>query len=62
VEEKGISNPGTAADLMEVVMEKMWRDNHYLWQDLRDFMDMAHYVEIYRAVEPPQNNIFYQEF
>ena len=36
---------------MEVVMEKMWRDNHYLWQDLRDFMDMVTwclFVEIWR--------------
>ena len=62
MEDSRISNPRTAADLIEITMELAWRRNHFLFEQLRDFMDLVHYVELYRTVVPPMGSLFYSRF
>jgi len=59
--EAGIQNR-KAADLLEVIMEMAWNQNHYLWRQLQEFMDMVHYLELYREIIPPVGNTFFDQF
>jgi hypothetical protein len=52
-EEAGIQKSRKAADLLEVIMEMARNQNHYLWRQLKEFMDMVHYLEVYREIIIP---------
>ena len=52
-EEAGIQKSRKAADLLEVIMEMARNQNHYLWRQLKEFMDMVHYLQVYREIFPP---------
>ena len=43
-------------------MEMAWNQNHYLWRQLQEFMDMVHYLELYREIIPPVGNTFFDQF
>eukprot|EP00435_Cladocopium_sp_Y103_P053228 s1830_g17.t1 len=50
--EAGVSNPRRAADLLEITLQLAYEQNpaHGLLQEIRDFMDLVHYLELYRNV------------
>ena len=62
MEESRISNPKTAADLLEITLQLAWSQSHFLFEQLRDFMDLVHFVEVYRTVDPPLGSLFYRRF
>ena len=60
--EAGISNPKTAANLLETALEMAFQHNgqHQLLRDIRDFLVCVHFLELYRT--KPFNGPFFSRF
>ena len=60
--EAGISNPKTAANLLETALEMAFQHNgqHQLLRDIRDFLVCVHFLELYRT--QPFNGPFFSRF
>ena len=61
--EAGITNPKTAANLLETSLEMAFQQNpqHQLLRDIRDFLVCVNFLELYRTIRP-LNGPFFTRF
>ena len=52
-QELGVSNLNTAAKLLEQTQQHAFEVNHLCYQQIRDIMELTHYLELYRTMPIP---------
>jgi len=48
-----VSNLNTAAKLLEQTQQHAFEVNHLCYQQIRDIMELTHYLELYRTMPIP---------
>lgn len=61
--EIGVANSKTGADLFESALQLCYEIQNEYWQQTRDLLELVHYLEIYRDIDPPAYIVeFWGEF